>query len=261
MKTFKFKLYGSKKNKFLNQKINIAGMIWNHCIALHKRYFRLYGKSLNVFQLMKHITKRKKLARYSFWKEVDAQAIQDIVERIDRSYQLFFRNLKQGIKTAPPKFKKVRFYTSITLKQTGWKLLGSNGSAGSPTNRIKIQGKTFKFFKSRNIPTDSKTVTIKRDSLGDFYLYFVVDVDSNQENQVKSGNIAGFDFGLKTFLTSSDCEKIESPLFYKQALEELKKAQQNLSSKKKGSNHYKKAKLAVARIHAHITNQRKDFFF
>ena len=65
------------------------------------------------------MTKLKNLAI----KKVGSQAIQDITQRIDRSYKLFFRNLKYKIRTAPPSLKKIRKYKSFTLKQAGWKLL------------------------------------------------------------------------------------------------------------------------------------------
>src|SRR5688500_12729319 len=107
-KTYKFKLYRSKKNKHLDRQLEIAGCIYNHCIALHRRYYCLTGKSLNGYVLMKHLTKRKKLPKFAFWKLVGSQAIQDIVQRIERAYKLFFRNVKYGIKSAPPKFKKVK---------------------------------------------------------------------------------------------------------------------------------------------------------
>ena len=50
VKTFKFKLFHAKRNKKLHNKINIAGLIYNHCIALHKRYWHLYHKSLNLYE-------------------------------------------------------------------------------------------------------------------------------------------------------------------------------------------------------------------
>jgi putative transposase len=78
MKTYKFKLYQNKKNKRLHKLIGISSSIYNHCIALHKRYYRLYGKSLNMFALQKHITQLKKLNKYNFWNNVGSQAIQDI---------------------------------------------------------------------------------------------------------------------------------------------------------------------------------------
>ncbi|MBV7334536.1 transposase [Chloroflexi bacterium TSY] len=251
-RTYKYKLYRSKQNKHLHQQIDVAGIIYNHCIALHRRYYRLTGKHLNANQLMKHITKLKKLDKYAFWNLVGSQAIQDIVQRIDRAYKLFFRNLKAGIKTAPPQFKKVKKYTSFTLKQAGWKLLGGN--------RIRIQGRIYKFSKSREIPATVKTVTIKRDSLGDCYLYFVVQEEIELPN--RQGHIsAGFDFGLKTFLTASDGSAIDSPLFLKQSLDQLKQAQCELSRKVKFSRGWHKAKAKVARIHWKIVNQRRDWFF
>ena len=184
---------------------------------------------------------------------VDAQAAQDIVDRIDKAYRLFFGNLKRKVRTAPPGFKKVKKYSSFTLKQTGWKLL--NG------NKIKIQGTIYKFSKSRDIPADVKTVTVKRDSLNNLYLYFVVEDETTQNNQVMTGKSAGFDFGLKTFLTTSDGEEIESPLYYRQAMADLKIAQQNLARKVKFSGGWKKAKTVVTRIYQRVVNKRRDWFF
>ena len=48
-----------------------------------------------------------------------------------------------------------------------------------------------------------------------------------------TGNSAGFDFGLKTFLTASNGKQIESPLYYREAMAELKLAQQNLGPQSK----------------------------
>ncbi|MFR8653102.1 hypothetical protein [Megamonas funiformis] len=46
MKTYCFKLYKAKRNRKLHKVINIAGIIYNHCIALHKRYYRLFKNLL-----------------------------------------------------------------------------------------------------------------------------------------------------------------------------------------------------------------------
>ena len=165
MRTYSYKLYHAKRNKNLHKSINIAGSIYNHLIALHKRYYRLYGKSLSANKLKKHITKLKRTKKYAYWNNLGSQAIQDIAERIDRAYKLFYRNLKHGIKTAPPSFKKVRRYKSFTLKQAGYKL--------HEDNKITIMGKIYKYHQSRGIEGKVKTITVKRDPLGDLYLYIV----------------------------------------------------------------------------------------
>ena len=254
MKTYKFKLYRSKKNKHLHQQIAIAGIIYNHCIALHRRYYKLTGKGLNLYALQKHLTKLKKLPKYAFWNKVGSQAIQDITQRIDKAYKLFFGNLKRKVvRTSPPGFKKVKKYTSFTLKQAGWKLLDRN--------RISIQGIVYKFSKSRDIPADIKTVTVKRDMLGNLYLYFVVETEPDQIKQAMTGKSAGFDFGLKTFLTTSDGTEIVSPLYYQAAMAELKLAQQTLARKVKFSRGWQKARRIVTRIHQRVVNKRRDWFF
>ena len=250
MKTFCLKLYKSKKNWVLYDQITLAGEIYNHCIALHKRYYRLYNKSLNVYALINHITKLKKMSRYKHWKQLGSQAIQDIAERIDKAYKLFFRNQKHGIKSGTPHFKKRINYKSYTLKQCGYKLLENN--------RIKIGNKIFKYFKSQEIEGNIKTLTVKRDKLGDIYLYIVTDTE-NLKVAPRTGEIVGCDFGLKTFLTVSNGEDIESPLFFHQNSNAVRKANRNLSKKQRLSNNRRKARKSLERLHKCIANQRSDF--
>nr|WP_139276618.1 transposase [Spirulina major] len=104
MKTLKFKLYQHKRNRYLKRTINAAGRIYNHCVALHKRYYRIWGKHLNCARLQKHIAKLRK--RNPWWLQVGSQAVQDICQRIEKAYQLFFKHNKKGVR--PPNFKKTR---------------------------------------------------------------------------------------------------------------------------------------------------------
>lgn len=122
--TYKYKLYKSKKTKHIDELIDIACSIYNHCIALHKRHYKLYHKSLNKFKLQKHLTKLKKLNKYKKWNNLGSQAIQQITERIDNAYKKFFK--KQG---GLPSFKKRIKYKSFTLKgSVGYKLEDNLGS-------------------------------------------------------------------------------------------------------------------------------------
>jgi putative transposase len=253
--TYKYKLYSAKKNRHLHQTINLSGMAYNHCIALHKRYYRLTHKHLNQYALMEHLTKLKKRPKYAWMNQIPSQALQDVAQRIEKGYQLFFRNLKFGIRTAPPTFKKIAKYKSYTLKQCGWRLL-DNG-------RISIAGRTYKFCKDRPIVGGIKTVTIKRDALNDLYLYFALEVEEPGLN-LTTGKMAGFDFGIKQFLVVNDGEDsflIRSPEFYKQGMNEIKRANKSLSSKVRGSHNRKKAKRNLAKVHKQIADKRQDWFF
>jgi putative transposase len=106
-KTFRFKLYNSKRNKHLHRQIDIASEIYNHCIALHKRYYRLFGKSLNKYQLQKHLTELKKQNRYKHWNSVGSQAIQDITDVLIEHTNYFLMLLKATERQPLPLSKNV----------------------------------------------------------------------------------------------------------------------------------------------------------
>ena len=163
MKTFCFKLYHSDRNNALMRQINITALVYNHCIALHRRYYRLFGKSLSANRLKLHLTKLKRTKRFAYFAHLGAQAVQDVAERIDRAYNLFFANLKRKVRTSPPKFKAVRRYKSFTLKQWGWNLDEACG-------RIRLGKKWYGYFQNRRIEGKVKTVTVKRDAVGDIYV-------------------------------------------------------------------------------------------
>ncbi len=247
MKTLKYKLYSHKRNRYLKRSINAAGVIYNHCIALHKRYYRMWGKHLNCAKLQKHIAELRK--RNKFWQLVGSQAVQDICQRIEKAYQLFFNHKKRGVR--PPGFKKVKKYKSFTLKQAGYKFLGGN--------RVKIGNRVYQYWNSLRIEGTIKTLTIKRTPLGE--LFMVVVVDSADEPKIKTttAKIAGFDFGLKTFLTCSEGFKIESPLFVRQSLNAIRKASRQHSRKLKGSNNREQARKHLVRQYEAISNRRRDW--
>ena len=252
MKTFCFKLYRAKRNKKLNNQIDAAGLIWNHCIALHKRYYRLFKQHLHKFALSKHLTKLKRLKKFSYIKILGAQAVQEVTDRIDRSYNLFFSNLKRNVKCSPPRFKCVKKYKSFTLKQTGWKF-------DAWRNIIIINKQAYRYFKSREIVGKVKTVTIKRDGVGDIFIFVVTD---HKENEVlaRTGKSVGFDFGFKEkILIASDGKDILAPSFLLSNMKVLKQASKSLSKKKFGSKNRERARLELARVYRKADNRRKDF--
>lgn len=196
---------------------------------------------------MKHIAKLRK--KNSYWQLVDAQAVQDISDRIDKSYKLFFKHHNKGVR--PPSFCKSKKYKSITLKQTGYKLLG---------NKIRLGKRIYGYHKSRAIEGKIKTLTVKRLPTGDLYIFIVTDAVGESIAPVTS-KTAGFDFGLKTFLTNSNGKDIKSPQFLLKARKEVRKLSQKLSLKKLGSRNWNKARIKLARLHFRIVNQRRDWFW
>jgi len=249
IKTYTYKLYRSKKQRKLDNLVGISNQIFNHCIALHKRYYSLYGKYISKFKLQKHIAKIKKRS-FPHWELLGSQAEQNVMDRIDFGYKKFFKKENQR----PPKFRPYRKAKSFMFKGTvGYKIIDN-------TIRVNAIETTFKFHKSREIEGTVKTVTIKRDALGEYYIFIACETKTTQEKSIaKTGKSAGFDFGMKTFLTTSDENREYSPEYLMKSIDKLRKTSRQFSRKKKVSASRKRSRLELERLHRNITNQRDDF--
>ena len=251
MKTYKFKMYSNHGNRELHKTIDSHAQVWNHFVALCRRYYAIYGKYPGKKALMRHLTKLKELPRYAHWNLLPSQSLQEVIQRIDKGYLKFFADLKSNRKTGRPRFKARKRYKSYTLKQAGWKLLQSN--------YIRIDKRIYRYFTSREILGTPKRCTVKRDSVGDVWLIILTDhVDTDLESPT-TGKSAGFDFGLKRYLTGSAYNDYESPQFFKRGINAIKRANRKHSRKVKGSNNRERARVNLASKHRKIANQRADF--
>lgn len=251
-KAYKYRLYHNRRNKRLHRRLNVAGLIWNHMVALQRRTYRLSGRYISRYDMQRHLAKlRKHSPRYAHWQLLGSQAVQELAERQDKAYRRFFAYKRgKGPRHGQPRFKKVKQHTSFTLKQAGWKYAGGN--------HISIHGTTYKFSFSRAIAGDIKTVTVKRDNLGRLWICFSVVMEAPEIDRASTGHSGGFDFGLKAFLTDHEGNQYHSPEFLKAELSEIARLNRELSRKRKGSNNRRKAKLRLARAHERIAHKRRD---
>lgn len=228
-----------------------ACFVWNHALALQKRYYRLYGKYIPLYTMQKHQAKRIK--RYY----LSSMNMQEILERLDKSYVRFFNN----ISLRPPKFKKSKDFKSIVFKG-----VCNHGKCGVNVCKIedneiyfvKLQ-KKYKFSKSRNYEGNIKRVVLKRNRLGEYFICVFLEKEVERYGKSRKGASVGIDFGLKTYLTLSDGLTIDNPQYMKESLAELRRHSRNLSKCKKGSNNRERKRKELDRLHNDITNKRSDF--
>ena len=257
MKSFRFKLFNNKrKSRRLDNELRIFCQVYNHSLALIRGYYKLYGKHLSKNKLQKHLVKLSE-STYPQWKAVGySQGIQEVTDRIYKSYDAFFKWIKtrKGDKKSPPKFKSFLKYKSFTLKQAGWELDEENG-------RLRIGPNWYRYNNSRRIQGTPKTINIKRDAVGDWFISVSCEVEKDfipAKIIPMTGKMAGFDFGMKTFLKASDGSDHNSSEFLKQHLNELARANRSLAKKEKGSKNRKKSKKSLARVHRKVANKRLD---
>ena len=100
-------------------------------------------------------------------------------------------------------------------------------------------------------------VTVSRRA-GRWYAALTVERDDKPVTKPPRGGAVGIDLGVKTLATLSDGTVIENPRCLAASERRLKRAQKAVSRKTMGSNRRAKARAKVARIHAHVANQRLD---
>ena len=258
MYTTLYKLFRAKRNRHLKRKAWIAHTIWNYFLGWQRTRHSLGLPYLSYGDMSREFTILRKSHPdiFAHWRELDSWAARQVLKRLDDGYQRFFKKLAKR----PPRFRSFRKPYSFTMCPSGYKFdrnrAGDKGF-GIYTDRVTIMGKRYRFHLSRPIFGNIKTVTIKEDALGDFYMSVVTDHVGHSLKPM-TGNAAGFDMGIKTMLTCSTGKHHESPHFYTKSMNKVRAANRQLSTKKHGSNNRERARQHQARMHRKIKRQRDD---
>ena len=249
-KTFKYRIYA---NKITIQKaenwLELCRNLYNTALEQRIDVYHSHHRSISCYGQIYQLPELRVF--YPEYKNVGSQVLEDVLKRLDRAYQSFFRRVKNEDKAGFPRFKGRDRYDSFTLRQTGWKLDGRYLS-------IRNVGR-FKLKLSRPIEGTIKQVTIRRDNTKWYVSFACNDVPFNP--LPPSDKFIAIDVGLESFLTTSDGTKIDNPRIFKQSQAILAMRQRRLSRRIKGSNRRRKARILVAKAHEQIRNQRRDFHF
>ncbi len=241
-----YKLFRARRNLHLKRLTWIAHDIWNYFLGWQRTRHALGLPYMHYNDMSREFTILRKAHPevFAHWRELDSWAARDILKRLHKGYKRFF----DGIAKRPPKFRSWRKPYSFTMSPSGYGFYG---------DKVRIQDKHYRFNLSRPILGNIKTITLKEDSLGDFYMSVVTD-HTVSEVLPKTGHAAGFDFGIKTMFTCSDGTLYESPEFYKTSMAALTKAQRKHSRKVRGSHNRERSRKDAARVHRKIRRQRDD---
>jgi putative transposase len=182
---------------------------------------------------------------------IHSQVLQDVLTRLDRAFQAFFRRVKAGETPGYPRFQGANRYTSFTYKQFGNGATLDNGFLVlSKIGRIAVRW-------SRPIEGTPKTVTISREADGWYVCFSCAEVPV--QPLPPTGQETGIDVGLTSFATLSNGVHIFNPRWYRKAERRLKTAQRRVSRRKKGSQRRRKAVTLLAKAHLTVQRQRQDF--
>lgn len=243
---FRLKLRDGEIHKFA-QFAGCCRFVYNKALAVQDELFQNEkAKILSNTNVLNMLPDWKK--DYDFLRRSHSQVLQQSLIDLDRAYQNFFRNLKNGEKPGYPRYKKKFVHDSFRFPQ-GFRI----------ENRHIYLPKLgwFRFYKSQKIEGTPKNVTVSRDGK---HWYVSVQVEQETPNPcpVREPSI-GLDMGISRFYTCSD-GTFGEPLHAFRGLEgKLAREQRKLSRKKKFSQNWKKQKARVSDVHRKIRDSRRDF--
>lgn len=244
--TYKYRIYPNNEQKILLLKtFGCCRFVYNHYLALRKEVYKNTGETLNYCKCAKDLTELK--AEHTWLSDVDATALQSSLKDLDTAYQNFFKQ-----KNGYPKFKS---------KHTNRYAFKSRqvASIKYENRRIKLPKLGWLKTKNRFVPKGRiLNATVTMEPNGHFFVCLCCETDK-PEPLTETGSVIGIDLGIKEFCIDSDGNKYANPKYLEQSLVKLAKLQKSLSRKSKDSKNRNKARLKVAKLQAHIANQRKDY--
>ena len=245
-KAYRYRIYPTEEQKVLLSKtFGCVRVIWNRNATI----FGTYDKETNPKPVYQSTTEIK--SELVWMSEVSAAALQQ--KEIDfKEYKKQYFSKTRSKKIGRCSFKKKHQKQSYRLPNQKFDL-------GNHEIRLEKIG-WVKTVVERRPSKDSKylSVTVSKDPTQKYFVSVLVD-EQVLEKVPQTRRVVGIDLGLKELVITSEGIKYENPQWFRENQAPLRRAQKNLSRKKKGSSRYIKSKIKVARIHSKTANQRKWF--
>jgi putative transposase len=249
-KTFKYKLSPTPdQERALDTVLYRCRTLYNVALEERQTAWERCGVAVSYYQQKAELPDLK--AGCPEYDEVHSQVLQDVLLRLDRTFQAFFRRVKAGEKPGYPRFQGRNRYHSFTYPQYG------NGAV--------LDGGILTLSKIGRVPIrlhrppegTPKTVTISQEADGWYACISCAEVPA--QPLPLTGQETGIDVGLKVFLVTAQGVVFENPRHLRKAERYIAKCQQRVARRKKGSHRRKKAVALLAKAHQDVRRQRADF--
>ena len=236
--TFKIKTT-SKLEKVFQEHLDTTRFLYNLAKET-KEYAYSKGVKFSCFDLIKQLPELKK--EFKWVSNINANSLQSVIERLYKSYNKYFENLKSGniakakaeylsknadvnwgkyYSIGKPKWAKKKDWKSVEFKQ-------GNLKNSKPDLRFEEDGKfnlpkigKIKIFKSREVCGNIKLARILKKADG-WYLQIVTDHEIQKCNNQAE---VGIDVGIVQFVVTSDGKFFENIKTTKKYADKLAEAQ------------------------------------
>ncbi|MFG1778556.1 RNA-guided endonuclease InsQ/TnpB family protein [Micromonospora sp. NPDC049048] len=246
-RAFKFRFYPTDAQvSELARTFGCVRLVYNMALQARTEAWTLRQERVNYNATSAMLTTWKKTDDLAFLSEVSSVPLQQCLRHLQVAFTNFFAK-----RARYPSFKsKKKSRRSAEYTTSGFRYRDGRLTLAKMTEPLDIVW-------SRPLPEGAKpsTVTVSQDTAGRWFVSLLCD---DRIEQVPTSGMVGVDAGLDSLLTLSTGEKVVNPKHERRDRAALARAQRNLSKKEKGSANRDKARLNLARVHARITDRRRD---
>src|SRR5579884_3012795 len=115
-KMFQYRIYPTRKQtRLLEEQLEICRWLYNETLAYRKNAWEQEQRHVSWHESKRRITQLR--PEHPELKQVYAQVLQNVTERVDLAFKAFFRRCKAGENPGYPRFKGKGRYDSMTYPQ------------------------------------------------------------------------------------------------------------------------------------------------
>jgi putative transposase len=222
-KTDKYKLVPTPTQE--QELARVLGLCrWLYNTALEQRIIAWQCLRISISRFQQEAELKDIRAEMPDYAAIHSHVLQDVLARLDKTYQAFFRWVQVGEKAGFPRYQRRDCWHSFTSKEFGNGAALDNGFLVlSKIGRIAVRW-------SRPLEGTPKTVTLSREAVGWYVCFSCADVPVHP--LPATGQETGGDLGLEAFATLSDGARIFHPGWYRKAERALTIAPRRVSRRK-----------------------------
>jgi putative transposase len=244
-RAYKYRFYPTpEQERILAQTFGCVRFVYNSILRWRTDAFYQQQLKVGYVEANAQLSRMKKDPELAFLSEVSSVPLQQCL----RHQQTAFKNFFEG-RAQYPKFKSKRHRQSAEFTRSAFKYRDGKLYLAKSKTPLDIRW-------SRELPGEPSTVTVSKDSAGRYFVSCLCEFEPSK--LPVTPNMTGIDLGLKDLFITDKGERVGNPRHTAKYAARLAKAQRRLSKKKLGSSNRAKARQKVAKLHAKISDCRRD---
>ncbi len=249
-RAYTFRLYPNRdQGRELALMLETHRRLYNACLWQRKAAFAEDGVRID-YGFQSGWFKNQRVV-HAWFARLNFSSAQATMRRLDRSFQAFFRRLKQGKTPGYPRFKSKSRLDSIEFPAYG------DGIKLTSSGKLRVQhAGLVKVKQHRPLEGRIKTVTLKYEA-EKWYAVFSCDLGAIAV-AASTNPPVGIDVGLESFFTTSDGHHEPNPRYLQTTLPALRRQARAVSRKHRGGRNRTKAVKGLRRLYARVSNLRTE---